>query len=99
MNLVTDRLKTITRRAMVPVLAGVVAVGAGAYQLAKPAKAATVAAPAPAAAALDDNSVAPLLAFDQAMETLASHVTPAIVNVTVTSKTKAVANADGDNGD
>jgi serine protease Do len=43
---------------------------------------------APAAAPLDDSSVAALLSLDQAMETLAARVTPAIVNVAVTSKTK-----------
>ena len=42
----------------------------------------------PAAAALDDNSVSALLSLDQAMETLAARVTPAIVNVAVTSRTK-----------
>src|SRR5207248_7409460 len=42
--------------------------------------------PAPAAAPLDDNSVSALLALDRAMETVAARVTPAIVNVTVTSK-------------
>lgn len=42
----------------------------------------------PAAAPLDESSVSPLLSLDQAMETLAARVTPAIVNVAVTSKTK-----------
>ncbi|MDP9161717.1 MAG: Do family serine endopeptidase [Acidobacteriota bacterium] len=55
------------------------------------AKAAMV-SPAPAAAALDDNSVGTLLALDKAMETLAARVTPAIVNVAVTSKTAMEAN-------
>ncbi len=52
------------------------------------------AAPAPAAAALDDNSVAALLTLDRAMETLAARVTPAVVNVTVASKSNA---QQGDN--
>jgi serine protease Do len=56
------------------------------YEFAHAAKAAAV---APAAAPLDDNSVAALLTLDQAMETLAARVTPAVVNVTVTSKEKA----------
>ncbi len=43
----------------------------------------------PTATALDDNSVGALLSLDHAMETLAARVTPAIVNVTVTSRTKA----------
>ncbi len=56
------------------------------YETAKPLAArASVAA---AAAPLDDNSVGALLSLDQAMETLAARVTPAIVNVAVTSKSK-----------
>ena len=56
------------------------------YETAKPMAArASVAA---AAAPLDDNSVGALLSLDQAMETLAARVTPAIVNVAVTAKSK-----------
>ncbi len=85
----TNWKKTITRVAVsavaIAALAAVVT-----YETAKPMSArASVAAPAPAAAALDDNSVAALLSLDHAMETLAARVTPAIVNVAVTSKTKA----------
>jgi serine protease Do len=83
---------------MVPVLAAAMAVGIGAYELAKPA-AAAVTAPAAPAAALDDNSIAPLLSFDKAMETLAARVTPAVVNVTVASKTKADLRGDADGDD
>ncbi len=56
------------------------------YEFAKPVRAAVA---APAAAPLDDNSVAALLTLDRAMETLAARVTPAVVNVTVTSKPSA----------
>jgi serine protease Do len=99
MNLqIGKQAKSFSRRLVVPVLAAVMAVGIGTYEFAKPAAAATASVPAKAAAALDDNSVAPLLAFDKAMETLASRVTPAIVNVTVTSKVKASAE-DGDGPD
>ena len=56
------------------------------YETIKPVHA--TAAVAPAAAPLDENSVSPLLSLDRAMETLAARVTPAIVNVAVTSKTK-----------
>src|SRR5580698_9747486 len=38
------------------------------------------------AAPLDDNSVAALTSMDRAMESLAARVTPAVVNVAVTSK-------------
>jgi serine protease Do len=58
------------------------------YETAKP-MAARAAVAAPSAGPLDDNSVGALLSLDQAMETLAARVTPAIVNVAVTSKTKA----------
>ena len=57
------------------------------YECAKPA-AARAAEAAPAAAPLDVDSVGALLALDKAMETLAARVTPAVVNVTVTSRTK-----------
>src|ERR1700693_3443201 len=57
------------------------------YECAKPTPARAAVA-APAAAPLDDNSVGTLLSLDQAMETLAARVTPAIVNVTVTSRAK-----------
>jgi serine protease Do len=87
-SITTNWKKTITRVAVsaiaIAALAAVVT-----YETAKPMSArASVAAPAPAAAALDDNSVAALLSLDHAMETLAARVTPAIVNVAVTSKTK-----------
>lgn len=82
----------LTRRLIVPVAAIVGMVSLATYEFAKPASAAAP-APAPAAAPLDDNSVSALLALDNAMETLAARVTPAIVNVTVTSK------ASRDNGD
>lgn len=68
-------------------LALALTVGVGSYEIFKPA-AASAASPAPAAAALDDNSVSALTALDHAMETLAAHVTPAVVNVTVTSKNR-----------
>jgi serine protease Do len=58
-----------------------------------PAKAAAMAAST--TTPLDDNNVGALLSLDQAMETLAARVTPAIVNVTVTSRAKA-SMAEGD---
>ncbi|MGA9526748.1 MAG: Do family serine endopeptidase [Terriglobales bacterium] len=81
---------TITRRIGVGVLAVAVAASLAAFNLAKAAPS-SIATPAPAAAALDDNSVSALLSLDRAMETLAARVTPAVVNVTVTSKNKAQA--------
>jgi len=76
--------KTIlTRHVLVAVVATVTVASLATYEFAtaKPAGAAS-----PAAAALDDDSVGALLSLDRAMETLAARVTPAVVNVTVTSK-------------
>jgi serine protease Do len=69
------------------VLMLVMAASFGSYEVLKPA-AASAASVAPAAAALDDNSVSALSALDHAMETLAADVTPAVVNVTVTSRAR-----------
>jgi serine protease Do len=89
----------LTARLFVPILAAALAISVGTYQFAKPAHAAYE-APAPAAAALDDNSVSALLSLDHAMEALAARVTPAIVNVTVTSRTNARMNdGEGRDGD
>ena len=61
---------------------------------AMPAKAAMT---APTQTPLDNDSVGALLSLDQAMETLAARVTPAIVNVTVTSRAKMnVSDGDAD---
>ena len=84
---ISDKTKTWMKRLAVPVLAGALAVSFATYEL-KPASAAAAATPAAAAAPLDDNSVGALLSLDKAMETLAARVTPAVVNVTVTSRVK-----------
>jgi serine protease Do len=87
--------KGIKQRLIVPLLAIASVASLAGFVSLKPTMA-KAAAPAPAAAALDDNSMAPLLALDRAMETLAARVTPAIVNVAVTSRTKQnVADEDG----
>ena len=74
----------LTRRLIVPVVAVGSVFALAAYEF-TPAKAATP-APAPAVAPLDDSSVSALVSLDKAMEALAARVTPAIVNVTVTSR-------------
>ena len=77
-----------SRRLLVPAL-GLALLGSfGTYEFMKPVDA-RAAAPAPAAAPLDDQSVGALLALDHAMETLAARVTPAVVNITVTARSKA----------
>jgi serine protease Do len=50
------------------------------------------------ASPLDDHSVAALTALDQAMESLAARVTPAVVNIAVTSKAPADQASDEDGG-
>jgi serine protease Do len=75
------------RRLAVPMLALALVASFVTYEFAKPA-AARAAEAAPSAAPLDTDSVSALLALDKAMETLAARVTPAVVNVTVTSRTK-----------
>jgi serine protease Do len=60
---------------------------------------ANAASPASAAPPLSESSVRPLLDLDQAMEALAARVTPAVVNVSVTSKTGDQAQAPSGPGD
>ncbi len=89
MNIGKDSAKKWMRRLVVPALALALA-SFTTYECMKPT-AARAAAAAPSAAPLDVDSVSSLLALDKAMETLAARVTPAVVNVTVTSKAKAEA--------
>jgi len=103
MSWFNDLKKKTGRRLLVPAVAVGATISLATYQFAKPASA-SAPTPAPAAAALDDNSVSALLALDHAMETVAARVTPAIVNVTVTSKASsndedgsAQDNSDNDN--
>ena len=80
--------KNLTRRMIAPVMAIALAMSLATYEFAKPAFAKGPIA-APTAMPLDDNSIGTLLSLDQAMETLAARVTPAVVNVAVTSHAKA----------
>jgi serine protease Do len=88
--------KGIGRHLIIPILTIAMVGSFVAYDVVKamPAKAAAAMA-APTTTPLDDNNVGALLSLDQAMETLAARVTPAIVNVTVTSRAKTNV-ADGD---
>jgi serine protease Do len=79
---------SLGRRLIAPVLALGMVGSLVAFESYKPAVA-KAAAVEPSTAPLDDNSVSALLALDHAMETLAARVTPAIVNVAVTSKQNA----------
>ena len=88
---IKNSTKTWVRRLAMPTLALALVGSFVTYECVKPG-AAKAANAAPAAAPLDVDSVSSLLALDKAMETLAARVTPAVVNVTVTSRTKAEAN-------
>jgi serine protease Do len=80
--------KRITTRMAIPALVLAMIISLGSYAMLKPAGA-SASNVAPAAAPLDDDSVGAILALDRATETLAARVTPAVVNVTVTSRVKA----------
>jgi serine protease Do len=86
------------KRFLVGLVAAAMVISLAAYKFDNPVRAAMPAASAPA---LDDNSVSALLSLDHAMEALAAHVTPAVVNVTVVAKKSGdEANVFGqDNGD
>jgi serine protease Do len=85
------------RHLIVPLLTVAIVGSLVTYDFVKavPARAAVA---APTTSPLDENNVGALLSLDQAMETLAARVTPAIVNVTVTSRAKANM-AEGDTED
>jgi serine protease Do len=84
-NRFQNRTRAFTRRLVVGTAAVAMALSFAAYEFASPARAAE--SPAiDTTAPLSDNSVSALLALDHAMETVAARVTPAVVNITVTSK-------------
>jgi len=91
--------KTIlTRHLLVAVVAMLTVASLATYEFAS-AKPARASGAAPAAAPLDDNSVSAILSLDHAMETLAARVTPAVVNVTVTSKASPQQSGDDSSQD
>jgi serine protease Do len=96
-----DRKTILGRHLVIPILAIAMVGSFMTYDFVKamPAKAAPRAVAAATTAPLDDNNVGALLSLDRAMETLAARVTPAIVNVTVTSRAKANDMAEGDTED
>ncbi|HZD33305.1 MAG TPA: trypsin-like peptidase domain-containing protein, partial [Candidatus Angelobacter sp.] len=75
---------TLNRRIGAAVLALAMVAGLGAIHFIQPTSAR--AAATSNAAPIDDSKIAALLSLDQAMETVAARVTPAIVNVNVTAK-------------
>jgi serine protease Do len=80
MSITTNELRAAGRRAAVPLIGGsALALGIALFAH-QPVKAAlTPAAP------LDDSSVSSLVALDHSVEAVAAHVTPAVVNISVTA--------------
>jgi serine protease Do len=74
---------TLKRSVLIPsAIASVLAVGTVLFVNHNDVHAASTVTTSP----LDDHSVAALTSLDQAMETLAAHVTPSVVNIAVTSR-------------
>lgn len=91
---ILNRLKQIAKRAvLVPTLAVATIATFATFEITRPI--AVHAAPESTTRALDDNSVGALLSLDKAMETLAARVTPAVVNVAVTSRGNAQRVSEG----
>ncbi len=81
------------RRIGAAVLAVALLAGLGAYHFIQPTW--VHASPTSNTAPLDDSKIGALLSLDQAIETVAARVTPAIVNVNVTSKVNQKAAMQG----
>jgi serine protease Do len=88
---IRDGWKSCRQRPAVAVLALALVVAVGAYTALGPVRAGVSSNTAP----LGDNQVGALLQLDQAMEAVAARVTPAIVNVAVTSRAKSQPAAEG----
>ncbi len=86
-NWIKTHWETKRRWLVSSTLAAVLALSFGTYEIVRPVPA-NAAAAASAAAPINPDSISTLLALDHAMETVAARVTPAVVNVSVTSRTK-----------
>jgi serine protease Do len=91
-NLLVDKLKLYTKRFVAPAGAAALLLFGGCF-LAN--HVGVHAASYAGAAPLDNSNVSSLVALDHAVEAVAQRVTPAVVNIAVTSK----ASADDDDGD
>ncbi len=95
MSTSTNSLIAKSKSVVVPLAAAAVLILAFAFF---PGRNSARAAAITAAAPLDQSSVAPLVALDDAVEAVAARVTPAVVNVAVTSRVGADETGDGDSG-
>ena len=91
-NVLVANLKGNARRFAAPVVLGAAIVGGATLFLNHNGVHAASFVTSP----MDDNSVSSLVALDNAVESVAARVTPAVVNIAVTSKQTASADDDGD---
>ena len=91
-NVLVVNLKGNARRFAAPVVLGAAIVGGATLFLNHNGVHAASFVTSP----MDDNSVSSLVALDNAVESVAARVTPAVVNIAVTSKQTASADDDGD---
>ena len=90
MSTTTNQLRAKAKQAAIPVIAcSALAFGIAAYSY-HPVKAAPS-----SGTPMSDSSIAPLLAFDHSVEAVAARVTPAVVNIAVTSKAPQQAEMEG----
>src|SRR5271163_83682 len=87
MSFETNKLVGKAGRVAVPAgVAAAVVLAAGMFVHHNGVHAAMIASPISSPAPMDDNSVSSLVALDNAVEAVAARVTPAVVNVAVTSR-------------
>jgi serine protease Do len=85
---IANWLQRMKRPLLVPALGLALAASLATYECVKPVNARAAVA-APSAAPIDADSVSAITAYDHAMEAVTSRVTPAVVNVAVTSRNQA----------
>ena len=94
MSTSTNQLVAIARKAAVPaVVVGAFLLGGAMF-----VGHANVHAASPLAGPMDDSSISALTSLDQAMEAVAARVTPAVVNVAVTSRGNGEMQTEGQDG-
>ena len=81
----TNSLVAKAKKLAIPVAAMAALLAAGSFLLNHSVAHAAIVAAAP----MDDSSVSSLVSLDNAVEAVAARVTPAVVNVSVTSRAKA----------
>ena len=100
MSVTTNSLVTKATKVGATAVAAAAILLGGAFVIGHTAHAASNGAALSGGAPMDDNSVSSLVALDNAVEAVAARVTPAVVNVAVTSKvTGQEADSDDDGQD